>query len=358
MALIQIETDRLRNLVSGRFEPGPSINLLVGPNASGKSSLLEGICLLGRGRSFRTRQSLRMIQTGASAVTVSGWVEAEEGQRVQLGLKLGRGQRDLRVNGRPATSSLDFIRHFPLLVIQPSGVALLEGPPQMRRHFLDFGVFHQDPSFMSYWRRYGRALQHRNSLIRGGRRRELGPWTQDMTRCGIMLHSAREAYLAALSPHFGETVNQFFPGRRWQLDLLPGWDSDKPLGLALEAAVEGDLRLGYTQLGPHRADFTIRLDGRPVREYLSRGQMKLLVYALLLAQSRLMETQRAVPGCVLIDDVASELDAANRQRLIGALVDRASQFFITATALEAGLEPVASTTRVYELSEGRVARIR
>lgn len=357
MGLIQLDFDGLRNLASARIEPGPSINLIVGPNASGKTSLLESIYLLGRARSFRTRQILRLIQSGRASLTVAGWVETDPDERTQLGLLLARGKRELRVDGRPARSSLEFMRQFPLLVIQPSGIALVEGPPGIRRHFLDFGVFHQDPGFMGYWRRYGRAVQQRNSLLRAGRRRELSPWSQEMVSYGIMLHSAREAYVQRLTPFFAEIATHFFPGRDLTLQLVPGWDSSRSLGEVLEAGVEGDLRQGFTQQGPHRVDFILKIDQRPVREFLSRGQTKLLVYALLLAQSRLMEDGRRMPGCVLIDDVASELDVANRARLMGLLANRASQFFITATALEPGLELAGAGARVYELSEGRIARI-
>ncbi len=354
MSLVHLDVQGLRNLDSLRLNPGPRLNFIVGPNASGKTSLLEGIYLLGRGRSFRTTQTGQMVRFGEPALTVAGRVLAPDGDPTVLGLKLARGRREIHVDGRAVQSSAALMKAFPLLVIQPSGIVLLEGTPKLRRNFLDFGVFHDDPAFLDYWRRYMRALNHRNSLLRRGNPRELAPWTHEMARYGIMLHQARCSYLDRLMPYFREIGERFFGSSSFELKVQPGWDLSRALETVLDSDVASDLRHGHTQSGPHRGDFSILMGQKPVRGYVSRGQMKLLVYALLLAQSRLMEERVGARGCVLIDDVAAELDAPNRKTLLELLKGRSTQFFITATALEAGPMTEDLEASVFMIEQGRL----
>lgn len=354
MTLVHLDVQGLRNLDPLRLDPCPRLNFIVGPNASGKTSLLEGIYLLGRGRSFRTMQAGQMVRFGEPALTVAGRVLTPEGDQTVIGLQVARGRRDIHVGGRSVQSSAALMKAFPLLVIQPSGIILLEGTPKLRRNFLDFGVFHDDPAFLDYWRRYMRALNHRNTLLRRGNTRELAPWTHEMARYGIMLHQARCDYLDRLMPYFREIGERFFGSSTFELKVQPGWDLSRPLEVILDNDVASDLRHGHTQSGPHRGDFSILMGQKPVRGFVSRGQMKLLVYALLLAQSRLMEERVGARGCVLIDDVAAELDAPNRRTLLELLKGRSTQFFITATALEAEAMTEDLEASVFMIEQGRL----
>ena len=357
MALVKLDAIGLRNLQPVTLEPRPGLNYVVGDNASGKTSLLEAIYLLGRARSFRTSQINQLIQFDQPELTVAGKV-TPPGQcaSLSIGVRVARSKREIHVGGRVAQSSAELLQAFPLLVIQPAGIALLEGAPKLRRHFLDFGVFHHDPRYLDYWRRYTKALNHRNALLRSGKARELAPWNQELTRYGIMIHEARSNYLERLAPLFHEIGGRFFTNPHFELRIQAGWDVSRPLNLILEGDISADLRYGYTQSGPHKGDFSILLNHRPVKAYVSRGQMKLLVYTLLLAQSRLMEEQAGSAGCVLIDDVASELDVPNKRILLALLQGRLTQFFITATGREIIEEGVSSDAAVFQIARGRVSQ--
>jgi len=357
VTLVKLDATGLRNLHPLTLEPRPGINYLVGENASGKTSLLEAIYLLGRARSFRTSQINQLIQFDQPELTVVGKVAPQDQTATfPIGVRVARGKREIHVGGRIAQSSAELLQAFPLLVIQPAGIALLEGAPKLRRHFLDFGVFHHDSRYLDYWRRYTKALNHRNALLRSGKARELAPWNQELTRYGIMIHEARRGYLERLAPFFHEIGGRFFSDPRFELRIHAGWDVTRSLEFVLESDIAADLRYGHTQSGPHKGDFSILLNHRPVKAYVSRGQMKLLVYALLLAQSRLMEEQVGTAGCVLIDDVASELDEPNKRILLELLQGRLTQFFITATGREIIEEGVSDDAAVFQIAEGRITQ--
>ena len=171
-----------------------------------------------------------------------------------------------------------------------------------------------------------------------------------------MINDARTRYVERLEPFFQEIGGRFFSSSRFVLRLQAGWDLSRSLDSILEHDVAADLRHGYTQAGPHKGDFSITLDGRPARAYLSRGQMKLLVYALLLAQSRLMEENNGAAGCVLIDDVASELDDANRRILLELLQDRSTQYFITATSRQSIEDGLQGDAALFDITQGRITQ--
>ena len=357
MGLLKLEVAGLCNLAPAAVEPGPRLNFLVGENASGKSSLLEAIYLLGRARSFRTTQINQLIAFGSGSLTAVGKIDpADQSSPVTIGMRIARGERETRLGGRIVQSSAELLQVFPLLVIQPAGIALLEGSPRLRRQFLDFGVFHHEHAYLETLRRYAKALTQRNALLREGRTRELGPWNQELARYGIMIHEARSSYLERLLPFIQEVGERFFSESDFEPRIHAGWDSSRGLAEVLERDIAADLMYGHTQSGPHKGDFTLLFNQRTVKSYASRGQMKLLVYALLLAQSRLMEERIGAAGCVLIDDVASELDESNKRALLELLRGRPTQFFVTATSREIIEEGLSGDAALFRITQGRITQ--
>jgi DNA replication and repair protein RecF len=354
MSLVKIEAHDVRNIQYAAIEPSPHLNFVVGPNASGKTSLLEAVYILGRARSFRTSQISQVIRFGQNGLMVTGKVVDDTRPAMPIGVRVTRGEREIHLEGRKIQSSAELIGAFPVLVIQPASSTLLEGAPKYRRQFLDWGVFHFEESYLDCWRRYVRALSQRNTLLREKRLGDIALWNREVARYGTIMNGARDRYAEKLKPFLLLSAAQFFEGFEFELHLQSGWSKNKTLEAALQEDVASDVRLGYTQSGPHKADFSISLDGRPARAYLSRGQMKLLVYSLLLAQSLLMEESADVSACVLIDDVASELDEDNKHKLLGFLRERRTQFFITATADRVIRDAVDDDAAVFHVEHGQV----
>jgi DNA replication and repair protein RecF len=347
MSLAKLDVSNVRNIESAHLEPSPRLNFIVGPNGSGKTSLLEAVYILGRARSFRCVQAGLAVRFGQDSLTVAGRAGQGEGwPEVSLGVRLGRRRREIALAGQRLQTSAELLRAFPVLLVQPASSGLLDGAPKGRRQFLDFGAFHLDADFLAQWRGYARALGQRNALLRTGSVRGIEIWNHEVSRYGTIVALARAAYAERLLPYFLAAAGHFLAGLPFDLRMASGWPAGQTLDEALRGEIALDLRDGHTHAGPHKGDFSILVDGRPARNYLSRGQMKLLVFALLLAQAHLLEETLGGKGCVLIDDLASELDPANRGKLLAFLQARQSRL------LEGQGDAV-----MFHVEHGRVARV-
>lgn len=356
MSLAKLEISHLRNIERAALNVAPGLNVLFGENGSGKTSVLESVYLLGRARSFRTAHSAQLIQFKQPEARVWGVIRGDCEPPVPVGLRLGRCQLELHLDGRIIRSRAELARVFPVQMIQPSSISLLEGAPRWRRQFMDWGTFHVEPTYLDQWRRFAKALNQRNALLKGGRSVDLEPWNREVAQYGTIVAEARDRYLALLAPCLSETCKVFFPGHSVGLVYSRGWKSDRELLGLLRASSPEDCRNGFSRWGPQRGDFSVEIDGTPARLYLSRGQTKLLVYALLLAQAALVDAAtRSV--CVLIDDLGSELDRGNRRRLLDLLLRRRIQCFVTALHREDIGCALDGDARLFHVEQGRVAEI-
>ena len=332
MSLAKVHVRHVRNIDAASLEPSPQLNFLIGANGSGKTSLIESIYILGRGRSFRSNQARQVINYSHECLTVSGKAHLEgRPSPIGIGVQLSRQKRELVLEGKKLQSSAELIWAFPVSLIHPGCSSLLEGAPKHRRQLLDWGVFHMERNYLDAWRGYMRALTQRNALLRSGDVRDLETWNHELGRYGAMVADARDRYAELLRPYFLDAARHFLGLEQVTLQATAGWDRGRPLDEVLATELAADRKYGMTQSGPHRGDFAILVDGKAAKTFLSRGEIKMVVFALLLAQSHLLEEAVGKRGCVLIDDLASELDPGNRSKLLMFLKRRKGQFFITAT---------------------------
>lgn len=331
MALLKLQIRSFRNIRQAELHPGTGLNVLLGANGSGKTSLLEAIHYLSLGRSFRTHLGSRVIAHGDKAFTLFAQVE-QHGQPVALGLQKTRtGDTLLKVGGRPADKLAQLAEILPLQLIHPEGFSLLTGGPQQRRAFIDWGLFHEQPAFFPLWGRVRRLLKQRNALLRqSGSYAPLAYWDQELARLGGELSEYRRRYCEALLPLLQSITADFLPEYEFRIGFYAGWDQARDLATLLQEGFERDRSMGHTSQGPHRADLRLKANGVPVQDILSRGQLKLLVCALRLAQGLYLNQQGEKSCLFLIDDFASELDSEKRRRLARHLKNCASQVFITA----------------------------
>ncbi len=330
MSLDRVEIRDFRCLETADLSFDARLNLVSGPNASGKTSLLEAIYFLGRGRSFRTSRNETLIRRGAQELRVTGQLRSGGSSWRPVGVAYRRDGFEVRAGGERVHSLAELATIFPVQAIDPEVHRLVEGGPQERRRFLDWGVFHVEPPFVDQWRRYQRALKQRNAALRAGMDATVvRAWDGDLVTAGTVLAESRRRYVDALHPDISSV------GRRLldldvSVTLHDGWPADTSLKDALEHAWHRDREGGTTHVGPHRADLAVRVEGEFARNRVSRGQQKLTACALLLGQLQCDHRSGSPTVALLVDDPAAELDESNLERLTEVIRDLPGQLFVTA----------------------------
>lgn len=359
MRIQRLQLTNLRSLTSLSLEASPEINLIHGANGSGKTSVLEAIHLLSVGRSFRTHQARHVISEGQLEATSFAQLTDEAGNRAGgLGVsRSNQGELRARFQGKDVdTAGLAAL--MPVQVIDSDTFNLLDGSPAVRRQFVDWGGFHDSTRFIATWRGFQRALKQRNSLLKYGRIDSalLEVWNREFLQYSEELTALREAYIEALIPCFDEIVQTLVPDLRIELKYSRGWDSERDLAELLEQGLERDQRQGFTGYGPQRADLRFKASGRNAAEHLSRGQKKLTVSALKLAQGRVYSETTGRRCIYLIDDLPAELDVRHLGKFCTYLKASGSQCFITCVDPKLLLELWGSTEtgRLFELQNGKL----
>ncbi len=331
MSLQKLDIYHVRNLVQVSLSPAAKINLIYGSNASGKSSILEAIHLLGRANSFRSTTVKNVIHFAYNDLIVSGKVLFTSGHVSSLGIQHDGKNVQIRIDQETKHARADLAYALPLQLIHPKSYQLLDAGPQLRREFIDWGVFNQHTDFLNAWRNFKKALNQRNAALKIRRVKELNVWNHELQQYGTIVANYRKQYLAELTPFFLKTVEQFVDLDGVELNLFQGWDIESLLLDKLTDDLEKDLRYGFTHSGPHRADFQLLSASRKAKDFVSRGQLKLLVLALKLAQVEHLLNNGFRSGCVLIDDAVAELDFSSRTKLLEFLAGMKVQVFMTAT---------------------------
>jgi DNA replication and repair protein RecF len=333
MAIQRLTLQNFRNLEKVDLQPAAGLNLIYGENGSGKTSLLEAIYLLSLVRSFRSKKLKNLIAHSGNSFTVFAQLIDDEGHLLPLGIQRQQtsDETEILLRGQRPASIAELTAHLPVQLINPDAFRLLEGGPKERRQFLDWGAFHVEPRFIYAWQRFQRALKQRNSLLRHARidPLQLELWEKEIAATGEEVTLYRETYLKQLKPLFVRLLSRLSNIEGFRLHFLRGWDKNLALLDNLQASRQKDSEQGFTQTGPQRADLRVTLDGRSAIEVLSRGQQKLVVSALKLAQGELLASSGNKRCIYLIDDLPAELDQHHREVFCRVLEEQASQVFIT-----------------------------
>ena len=332
MSLQKLDIYSLRNIKKVSIEPAPGINLITGENGSGKSSLLEAIFILGRARSFRATNIKQVIQFKKNELIVSGLSKHKSGHSFHLGIQLNGKTREIRINQENCHKA-ELAYSLPVLLIHPKSYRLLDAGPQIRREFLDWGVFNDEDDFLVNWRKYKKSLQQRNSLLKARQANQINVWNTELVQYGTIVSRYRKQYLQKLESIFYEISHYFLDFETIELKFISGWDKSQTFKQVLANELDKDLRYGYTHSGPHRCDFSVTVNGRLAKDFVSRGQLKLLMLALKLAQVKLINTEKNAFVSLLVDDLTAELDTSNKAKLLKFLSELDCQVFMSTTEL-------------------------
>ena len=355
VAAIGIRSLRILDSIEIEFSPG--VNLLVGSNGSGKSSVLEALHILGSGRSFRSHRLRDVVTHGESSLHVVGRTLGNDGNTETIGVEHSPDGLRIRRGGVDVKTSSELAALLPTVTVTPDTYRLVTDGADLRRRIVDRLLFHVEPTYLDHHQRYRRALRQRNAAIRGGLGdEELGGWDTELAVAGEQLTVQRVRYLERALPAMKDIVAKLV-GMPIDIRFYRGWDSAISLAQACEHSLTSDRLRGYTQAGPHRADLRFTIDERPLQHALSRGETKLFVTALSVAQVRDLASILGYPPVVLVDDLASELDSDSRARCLAELQATGAQLFLTAVpghGLDGGdIVP----GRLFHVERGRIVEV-
>jgi DNA replication and repair protein RecF len=337
--LTAIDIENFRCIRAAHLALDPQATGIVGENGSGKTSLLEAIYLLAHGRSFRANQREKLLPPQADFLRIVGRIHTARGELV-AGIEYGEQGTRANLAGQGISGIAEIAEILPVQVIDPGVHRLIEEGSARRRRLLDWGVFHVKHEFLGVWRRYQRALQQRNAVLRSnGDEQLLAAWEAELSTAGHRVDSLRSEYAAQLLPHFVEVAEQLLGAQGARFSYRRGWAAEHDLAAQLIDSRPRDQRLRTTTVGAHRADVAFVFEGAPARDRVSRGQQKLLAAAFILGQLAFQAAQGAPPACLMLDDPAAELDVDNLGKLLAAVSKIPAQLVITSVH-ESGLEGV------------------
>lgn len=329
----------------------------VGRNGAGKTSILEAACLLGFGRSFRGRVADGLIRQGNSDLqVVAHWVDDTTRSRV-AGLRHAGESWEGRLDGAAVSTLSELAAPFPVLVFHPESSGLVTGPAEERRRALDWLAFHVEHRFSEVSRRYGRAQKQRNALLRAGAPDDqFDAWESEMGAMAEALSAARESALGVLRPSFETAWVELMPDSQApEIALRPGWRrSESNLADLLLLNRTRDRELGYTTVGPHRADVDL---GEPLgvaASLLSRGQAKLVALCLVMAQAEALRRWSGIRAVLLLDDLRAELDFERFRRVLEWIGRHGYQALISGTALDPDASERLPEMAVFHVEQGEL----
>jgi len=332
--ITNLRLQQFRSYADASFEFGQGVNIIVGPNGSGKTNLLEAILVLALGTSYRVND-VDLLQFDTDWFRLDARLEPEDATRTIKFATIPRQTKTYDINGKPY-QRLTLQHMLPVVLFEPNHLQLLHGAPQLRRDYLDDILEQTMPGYSVYRRNYRRTLAQRNALLKKTHQpsvQELFPWNLRLSELGATITRARaqlcDQVATKLSELYGEisqadtmvtiTYQPKFSLETYETQLLG----------KLESHLHEDFVRGFTAYGPHREDFVVTFNGRPADEYASRGETRTALLALKIIELQLIEAVRDRTPLLLLDDVFSELDGARRRALTGFL--QQYQTFLTTT---------------------------
>lgn len=325
MILSELKIHHLRNIAAIHLKLSPRFNFISGANGSGKTSILEALYLLSCGHSFRSREVSPIISHGESSFIVFARAAQQETISIQKSSAL---PTQIKLNNQFCSTTSQLAYALPCQIFYSDIFQIIDAGPAIRRSVLDWGVFHVKPNYLVLLKEYKKVLKQRNALLKvRAPYPHFIPWDKQLSELALQLDVMRSEYFALWEQEFIRVLAQL-TDLSCTLTYFKGWDkksTGKELQQILEEHFESDKHKLYTQYGAHQADIIIECNLSKARQFLSRGQQKIILMALKLAQANLLEHD-----CLyLIDDLPAELDELHQERLLTYLASRKGQYVIT-----------------------------
>ncbi|MGL5743441.1 MAG: DNA replication/repair protein RecF [Legionella sp.] len=327
MILTELRIHHLRNILSAQLALNSRFNFVFGSNGSGKTSVLEALYLLSCGHSFRSREISPIISHEQSSLTVFARAQQQETISIQ---KSSSEPTQIKLNNQFCASTSQLAYALPCQIFYSDIFQIIDAGPSVRRNLLDWGLFHVKQNYLAIWKEYKKVLKQRNALLkRHAPYSHFILWDKQLGELAFQLDQLRAEYFISWECEFKQVLSELCE-LDCSLKYFKGWDrkhSGKELQELLIDCFDSDKRKQYTQYGAHQADILIEINHNRARQFLSRGQQKIILIALKLAQANMINSE-----CLyLIDDLPAELDELHQKRLMTYLSTRKGQYVITST---------------------------
>jgi len=326
----KLQIENFRNLEAVNIEPHPTLNVIYGDNGAGKTSILESLVVLSRGRSFRTTQAGELIGPKKGSFLVYAETVRNNSSVQHIGLERSGKHWRARRNSKDLTQLSQLTRSLPVIIMEPNSHLLVSGPPEVRRKYIDWGMFHVEHEFLDTWRSFSKILKQRNAALRFRKTDVLDSLDEVFSELGVRLDEFRRNHVESIKEKIPGLLIQLSSGlEKVGLDYEKGWSSEA-LRDSLRVGREKDLERGMTGSGPHRADIALKYKNYAAKNIMSRGEQKVLSAALLLTQSEILSGLGEKP-IILLDDLSSEFDEEHFNRVLEWTREGGAQIWFSGT---------------------------
>ncbi len=354
----QLKVSSVRNLGEFSIEPSPKLNFFYGPNASGKTSILESIYLLSRVKSFRTKRIYDVISRGKEKLQVFAKGN-NQGKAFSVGVEKGYGITRIKFDGELIQTASEQAKRLPVYILTPDHAVLFTGTPKNRRHWLDWSLFHVEQNYLIVWKSYHRALRHRNALLKSERTinsSEMNGWEMLMCEEATKIDSMRKEYISDLNRLLNvKHVPRVLPGTV-EIKYLNDDYTEQGLDCLLAENRNDDVKRGYTSQGPHRTDIAFSYEDFSVARHLSRGQTKLFGAALVSSQIEELKIS-GIDAMVLVDDLDAELDEESSIKMLDLLLANNIQTFVSSLTRPEWVQQEKDVNSVFHVKHGKIQKM-
>lgn len=367
MYLRYLLLENLRRFARAEFEFAPGLTVVMGPNASGKTTLLEAVHLLATTTSPRTGNWRHLLQRGQAWARVTAACE-RDGAELSVRLLLGEAAeggagKAIEVNGRRLDNLRDAVGKVQIVLFWAGELEVVKGGPEQRRHFLNKALGQLSRRHLDDLIRYRRALRQRNEVLRAlaqGRPdgKQLAPWTRTLVETGVEITLDRAEYVATLAREATALYQRLGGGEELSLSYRPSVNTEAgqtqedvaaAFYQALDRCADEERVRGLTLVGPHRDDLALRVDGVDLRRFGSQGQQRTVALALTLAQARVARARAETDPILLLDDCLSELDPERAGAVLDLAADHEQMIVTTACCPEALAERLGGAHVIHTL---------